>query len=64
MIEFLLIAISCQLVMTGLFAREALTTDQGKLCVLKCTGAALMYLLFSLLLAWGLRGVLMNEPVP
>jgi hypothetical protein len=47
-----LLSIVGQLVMTLLFAQEAVTTKEGNLCRVKCTLASMLYLTIAGLLSW------------
>ena len=49
---FILISTLGQLLMTAFFTREALTTQASTYCRIKCSLAALFYLLFSIMLSW------------
>ncbi|MGF7216890.1 hypothetical protein GGR92_003057 [Spirosoma lacussanchae] len=49
---FVILSILGQLIMTVSFAREALTTDQGTFCRVKCAIAGFLYLFVAILLAW------------
>ncbi|RYC68602.1 hypothetical protein [Spirosoma sordidisoli] len=49
---FVVLSILGQLLMTISFAREALTTDQGTFCRVKCAIAGFLYLFVAILLAW------------
>ena len=48
----ILLSIIGQLIMTIMFAKEALTTQEGTYCRVKCTIAGLIYLSFAGMLAW------------
>jgi|GEM_PF-3769555 hypothetical protein len=55
-----LLSIVGQLVMTALFAQEAVTTKEGDFCRVKCSLATLLYLSIATLLTWMLisQGIL------
>lgn len=48
----IVLSILGQLLLTIAYTKEALTTQQGIYCRVKCTVAGLIYLFFAIMLTW------------